>query len=118
MTAAKLLSSIEPMIRYHRNRFRGGPASPGTPRHDLGLQTKEDVLHRVIDVWATGEAAASLGFAAARQWDRLDLLRGQQAEQSTGPGEGSAGEASRIRHVVEPLALEYLRLTSATGPRA
>ena len=66
MTAAKLLSAIEPLIRYHRTRFRGGQAAPGTPRHDLGLQTKEDVLHRVIDVWATGEAAASLGFAAAR----------------------------------------------------
>src|SRR5208337_4110561 len=32
MTAAKLLSTIEPVIRYQRGRFRGGDASAGTPR--------------------------------------------------------------------------------------
>lgn len=78
MTAAKLLSSVEPVIRYHRGRFRGGEAASGTPRYDLGLQTKEDVLHRLIDVWATGEAAASLGFAAARLFDELDPLEKQK----------------------------------------
>jgi alkylation response protein AidB-like acyl-CoA dehydrogenase len=73
MTAAKLLSAVEPVIRYHRNRFRGGASiSPGTPRHDMGLQQKEDTLQRLVDVWATGEAAASLGFAAARLFDQLD----------------------------------------------
>jgi len=30
-----------------------------------GIQQREDALHRLVDVWATGEAAASLGFAAA-----------------------------------------------------
>jgi len=79
MTAAKLLSSVEPVIRYQRGRFRGGDASAGTPRHDLGLQTKEDVLHRLTDVWATGEAAASLGFAAARLFDELDPMEKQKA---------------------------------------
>ena len=30
MTSAKLLSAVEPVIRYHRNRFRGGSiATPG-----------------------------------------------------------------------------------------
>ncbi len=109
MTAAKLLSAIEPMIRYHRERFRGGPAAPGSPRHDLGLQTKEDVLHRVIDICATGEAAASLGFAAARQWDRLDLLR-----QQTGPAADSAPDVEPAgrspRDAIESRALEYLQL--------
>lgn len=79
MTAAKLLSAIEPVIRYHRGRFRGGEAGSGTPRHDLGLQTKEDVLHRLIDVWATGEAASSLGFATARLFDDLDHLEKNKA---------------------------------------
>ncbi len=73
MTAAKLLSAVEPVIRYHRQRFRGGEfANPGSPRFDQGLQQKEDTLHRLAEVWAAGEAAASLGFAAARCFDELD----------------------------------------------
>jgi alkylation response protein AidB-like acyl-CoA dehydrogenase len=86
MTAAKLLSSVEPIIRYHRGRFRGGEASSGTPRHDLGLQTKEDVLHRLVDLWATGEAAASLGFEAARLFDDLDPLEKEKNKQFTEQG--------------------------------
>jgi alkylation response protein AidB-like acyl-CoA dehydrogenase len=75
MTSAKLLSAVEPLIRYHRERFRGGEtAGPGSPRYEYGLQQKEDVLHRVIDVWGAGEASASLGFAAARLFDELDPL--------------------------------------------
>ncbi|MCC6353941.1 MAG: acyl-CoA dehydrogenase [Verrucomicrobiae bacterium] len=75
MTAAKLLSAVEPVVRYQRGRFRGGAGGePGSPRHDLGLQTKQDVLHRLIDVWAAGEASASLGFAAARMFDEIDPL--------------------------------------------
>jgi alkylation response protein AidB-like acyl-CoA dehydrogenase len=75
MGSAKLLSAVEPIIRYHRDRYRGGEAGgPGTPRHDLGLQQKEDALHRLVDVWATGEASASLGFAAARHFDASDPL--------------------------------------------
>ena len=79
MTAAKLLSAIEPVIRYQRNRFRGSEsAQPGSPRYDLGLQTKEDSLHRLADIWATGEAASSLGFYAARLFDELDPLERQK----------------------------------------
>jgi hypothetical protein len=38
------------------------------------LQQRDDALHRLLDVWASGEAAASLGFAAARMFDELDPL--------------------------------------------
>ncbi|MFO1478433.1 MAG: acyl-CoA dehydrogenase family protein [Verrucomicrobiota bacterium] len=78
MTSAKLLSAVEPVILYQRRRFRGGEGAPGTPRYELGLQQKEDVLHRLIDVWSTGEASASLGFAAARLFDELDPLEKQK----------------------------------------
>jgi alkylation response protein AidB-like acyl-CoA dehydrogenase len=78
MTSAKLLSAIEPVILYQRRRFRGGEGAPGTPRYELGLQQKEDVLHRLVDIWATGEASASLGFAAARLFDELDPLERQK----------------------------------------
>ena len=75
MTAAKLLSAVEPVIRYQRGRFRGAEtATPGSVRYELGLQAREDSLHRLVDVWATGEASASLGFAAARAFDELDPL--------------------------------------------
>jgi len=73
MTAAKLLSAVEPVIRYQRGRFRGAEtATPGSVRYELGLQARQDSLHRLVDVWATGEASASLGFAAARAFDELD----------------------------------------------
>ena len=78
MTAAKLLSAVEPLILYQRRRFRGGEGAPGTPRYELGIQQKEDALHRLVDVWATGEASASLGFAAARLFDELDPLEKQK----------------------------------------
>jgi alkylation response protein AidB-like acyl-CoA dehydrogenase len=74
MTSAKLLSAVEPVILYQRRRFRGGQGAPGTPRYELGIQQKEDALHRLVDIWATGEASASLGFAAARLFDELDPL--------------------------------------------
>jgi alkylation response protein AidB-like acyl-CoA dehydrogenase len=75
MTAAKLLSAVEPVIRYQRGRFRGAEgAKPGSIRYEQGIQQREDALHRLVDVWATGEAAASLGFAAARLFDELDPL--------------------------------------------
>ena len=78
MTSAKLLSAIEPVILYHRRRFRGGEGAPGTPRYELGIQQKEDALHRLVDIWATGEASASLGFEAARLFDVLDPLEKQK----------------------------------------
>ena len=115
MTAAKLLSAVEPVIRYQRGRFRGAEtATPGSVRYELGLQAREDTLHRLVDVWATGEAGASLGFAAARAFDELDPLEreadkilaaqgvtsGQSASEAAtrglGTGGGSRTLASRL----------------------
>ena len=83
MTAAKLLSAVEPVIRYQRSRFRGAEgARPGSVRYEQGIQQREDALHRLVDVWATGEAAASLGFAAARLFDELDPLEKAEDRRS------------------------------------
>src|ERR1039457_1692928 len=96
MTAAKLLSAIEPIIRYQRGRFRGGEGTaPGSPRYEFGLQLKEDTLHRLIDIWATGEASASRGFAAARLFDELDPLERLKNEKFA--AEGVAGGTSTLR---------------------
>jgi alkylation response protein AidB-like acyl-CoA dehydrogenase len=79
MSSAKLLSAIEPVIRYQRSRFRGGAASsPGSPRYDLGLQQKEDAVQRLVDIWASGEAGASFGFAASRLFDEYDSIERQK----------------------------------------
>jgi len=78
MTSAKLLSAVLPVIMYQRRRFRGGEGAPGTPRYEHGLQQKEDSLYRLVDVWATGEASASLGFEAARLFDEIDPLEKQK----------------------------------------
>ena len=111
MTAAKLLSAVEPIIRYHRGRFRGGgTARPGTPRHDLGLQSKEDTLHRLVDVWATGEAAASLGFTAARLFDELDPLEQRKDEVFAAQGIEDPRMQFRALMKVEKDAIEFLHL--------
>jgi hypothetical protein len=79
MTSAKLLSAVEPVIRYQRGRFRGAEgAKPGSLRYESGIQQREDALHRLVDIWATGEAATSLGFATARLFDELDPVEKQK----------------------------------------
>jgi alkylation response protein AidB-like acyl-CoA dehydrogenase len=79
MTSAKLLSAVEPVIRYQRGRFRGGSGTtPGSTRYELGIQQKEDALQRLVDVWSVGEAGASLGFATERLFDEFDPLERQK----------------------------------------
>jgi alkylation response protein AidB-like acyl-CoA dehydrogenase len=111
MTAAKLLSAVEPIIRYQRGRFRGGEAAqPGSPRYDLGLQMKEDAQHRLVDIWATGEAASSFAFEASRIFDQLDPLNKErdrvfEERKITGPRAMMKALAA-----IEKDALEFLRL--------
>src|SRR3989338_4405472 len=112
MTSAKLLSAVEPIIRYQRGRFRGGNAGQaGTPRFDLGLQQKEDALHRLVDVWATGEASASLGFTAARYFDEYDALEKQKQKIFKEQGvKGPRAEMKVLKKAQED-ALEFLELS-------
>jgi alkylation response protein AidB-like acyl-CoA dehydrogenase len=119
MTSAKLLSAIEPVIMYQRRRFRGGEGAPGTPRYEYGLQQKEDVLHRLLEVWATGEASASLGFAAARLFDQLDPLEKQKDQLLAGQnlsGRAALKALSRAQmDALELIALEK-RSSAASDP--
>ena len=111
MTSAKLLSAVEPLIRYHRDRFRGGGAvPPGSPRYELGLQQKEDVTHRLLDIWATGEASASLGFAAARLFDQLDPIEKKKDEALAAAGIHGGMAAFKALKRRIPEAIEYLEL--------
>ena len=86
MGAASLMSAIEPVIRYQRTRFRGAVGvNEGSPRHALGLQMKEDVTQRLADVWATAEAASSLGFDISRVYDRIEAIQ-DEAKEKLGKG--------------------------------
>ena len=119
MTAAKLLSAVEPVIRYQRGRFRGAEgAKPGTVRYKQGIQQREDALHRLVDVWATGEAAASLGFAAARLFDELDPIEKQKTAILAERGiAGGRAELKALRES-EARAIEFLALRENDPRRA
>jgi alkylation response protein AidB-like acyl-CoA dehydrogenase len=106
MTAAKLLSSVEPIIRYQRGRFRGAEmATPGSLRYELGLQGREDALHRLVDIWATGEASASLAFAAARTFDELDPLEKEMEKLRAEHGiSGAKAKAKFLRDAADRAA--------------
>ena len=119
MTAAKLLSAVEPVIRYQRGRFRGAEgARPGTVRYEQGIQQREDALHRLVDVWATGEAATSLGFAAARLFDKLDPVEKRKTAILKESGiQGGRNEMKALRES-EQKALELLAMKPHDPRRA
>jgi alkylation response protein AidB-like acyl-CoA dehydrogenase len=110
MTSAKLLSAVEPVIRYQRGRFRGSEqAKPGGLRYELGIQQRQDALHRLASLWAIGEAGASLGFAAARLFDEIDPLEKQKTEILAAKGiRGGKSELKFFREV-NRAALDVLR---------
>ncbi len=86
MGAGSLMSAVEPVIRYQRTRFRGAAGVDETsPRYQQGLQMKEDVTERLADVWATAEAASSLGFDISRRYDELELIQ-DEAKAKLGKG--------------------------------
>ncbi len=111
ITAAKLLSAVEPVIRYQRQRFRGAEqAKPGSVRYDLGIQQREDALHRLVEVWATGEAGASLGFATARLFDELDPLEREKDALLAARGITGAKATLKWMKKVQQDGLELLEL--------
>jgi len=112
MTSAKLLSAIEPVIRYQRGRFRGAEqTTPGTLRYELGIQQRQDALHRLAGVWAMGEAGASLGFAAARMFDEIDPK--EREKDAIFAERGIVGRAAlKANKAISKDALEYLELAA------
>ena len=118
MTAAKLISAVEPVIRYHRGRFQGAASvKPGTPRYEKGIQMKEDALQRLADVWATGEAASSLGFEAARMMDVLDPI--EKAKDQMFEKDGISGPRAQMRAfaTVKDKAMEFIQLNAKAETR-
>ena len=119
MTSAKLLSAVEPIVRYQRGRFRGAEtATPGSVRYELGLQAREDSLHRLTDVWATGEASASLGFAAARTFDELDPLEKQMDSFYADRGVTGAKAKAKLLRDASDRAVALLQLPAGDERKA
>ena len=119
MTASKLISAVEPVIRYQRQRFRGAEgAKPGSVRYEQGLQQREDALHRLVDVWAAGEAASSLGFAAARLFDKLDPLEKQKTAILKERGVAGGRAEMKALKETEQRAMELLRVKDSDPRRA
>jgi alkylation response protein AidB-like acyl-CoA dehydrogenase len=87
-------------------------------RYELGLQARQDALHRLVDVWATGEASASLGFAAARAFDELDPL--EREVDKLLAAQGVAGEKARAKRLreVSARAADLVRLPPSDPNRA
>jgi len=119
MTAAKLLSAVEPVIRYQRERFRGAAGvKPGSMRYELGIQQREDSLHRLVDVWATGEAATSMGFATARLFDELEPLEKQKNALMKELGVSGKRAVLKALHESEQKAITLLGLSANDPQRA
>ncbi len=111
MSSAKLMSAIEPVIRYQRTRFRGGSASnPGTPRYEQGLQQKDDALQRLVDIWAMAEAGTSFGFAAVRLLDSFDPVEREKDRILAEKGVTGGRAQMKLFKELEKGALEYLAL--------
>ncbi|HYG99483.1 MAG TPA: acyl-CoA dehydrogenase family protein [Terriglobales bacterium] len=111
MTSAKLLSAIEPVIRYQRGRFRGAEqTTPGTLRYELGIQQRQDALHRLAGVWSMGEAGASLAFAAARLFDELDPKEREKDSIFAERGIGGGRAAMKAYKEITKDTLEYIEL--------
>ena len=123
MSSAKLLSAIEPVIRYQRQRFRGAEgAKPGSVRYEQGIQQREDALHRLVDVWATGEAATSLGFATARLFDELEPIEKQKTALLKERGvQGGRAEMKALKEsadrAIELLSLKTREANETSAPR-
>lgn len=116
MTTAKLLSAVEPVIRYHRTRFRGGDASnPGSPKFEQGIQQKEDAQQRLIDIWAIGEAGASMGFTAAREADTFDPIEREKESFLAEQGCTSARKQFSMIRKKDAETMEYIDLLFDTG---
>ena len=110
MGAGSLMSAIEPVIRYQRTRFRGAAGVDETsPRYQQGLQMKEDVTERLADVWATAEAASSLGFDISRRFDALELIQ-DEAKAKLGKGR------EMLKNMKAPMAAAAALLAEGKDP--
>ncbi|HTB34512.1 MAG TPA: acyl-CoA dehydrogenase family protein, partial [bacterium] len=76
----------------------------------LGIQTKQDAVHRLADLWAMGEAGAALGFSTARLFDQLDPLERERNAVLSSQGVKGSRAVLRAMAPAEKKALELVKL--------
>ncbi len=67
-------------------------------------------MQRLVDVWATGEAATSLGFATARLFDDFDTIEKEKEALLAERGVTGSRAQMKLFKEVQTAALEYLAL--------
>ena len=72
---------------------------------------KEDALQRLVDVWASGEAGAALGFATARLFDAFDPIEREKERILAERGITGVRAQMKLFKELEKGALEYLALS-------
>ena len=72
---------------------------------------KEDVTERLADVWATAEAASSLGFDISRRYDALELIQ-DEAKAKLGKGR------DMLRNMKAPMERAVQLLAEGKDPLA
>jgi hypothetical protein len=70
---------------------------------------KEDVTERLADVWATAEAASSLGFDISRRFDALELIQ-DEAKEKLGKGR------EMLKNMKAPMAAAAALLAEGKDP--
>src|ERR1019366_2294486 len=75
-------------------------------------------LHRLVDVWATGEAGAALGFAAARAFDELDPLEREADKRLAAQGVTTSRARAKLQRAASERAADLVRLPGDDPKRA
>ena len=82
---------------------------PGSVRYELGIQQREDALHRLVEAWATGERRASASLRP-RAFDQLDPLEKRKDAALAAAGISGMKATMRWLKALERSALELLEL--------
>ena len=90
--------------------WQSDSVEPEVPEKVAVLVAWPDALQRLVDVWATGEAAASLGFAAARGFDALEPVEARKDEALRAAGVAPGRASFKLLRKTEPTAIECLEL--------
>ncbi len=130
MSTAKLLSAVESVSSATTGPVSGAATrcAEGSPKYELGLQQKQDAVHRLAEVWAAGEAAPPTGSPrpALRPLDPTEKAKDHDpgrhgrpgpARPACGPAQGPAQGPGIPRPALQPGGLPRRGPHGRTGRR-
>ena len=111
--AATILHALvaEPtVVRYQRGRFRRSEqAKAGMLRYELGLQQRQDALHRLAGLWAIGEQERLVGLCRGALVRRGRRPGARENEILTAKGVSRGRSEMKFFRDVNKSAMEFLR---------